>query len=86
MFKKELKEKEGILSLNEINNNDFAIIVRIPTGVLHSQLIRFGISEGQVVQCLSKLPGGTLVLKLNNQEIALGSSLAKKIMIEKLLN
>jgi Fe2+ transport system protein FeoA len=82
MFKDELNIKIKSISLNKLNIGDSALIVSIPGGVIRSQLLRFGMMEGQIVFCLSRLPGGTMVIKLNNQEIALGSTLANKIQIE----
>ncbi len=45
------------------------------------QLIRLGISEGDRIFCLERLPGGTVVIQKNRQEIALGHELAKQILI-----
>ncbi|MFA7228310.1 MAG: FeoA family protein [Melioribacteraceae bacterium] len=56
-------------------------IVKLPAGVIKSQLIRLGISEGDTVKCVERLPGGTIVVQKNRQEIALGFDLAKKIKI-----
>jgi len=55
------------------------IIATLPDGIEKAQLIRLGITKGSVVLCLERLPGGTIVLKRNRQEIAIGYPLAKKI-------
>jgi ferrous iron transport protein A len=46
---------------------------------LRSQCIRLGIAVGASFQCIERLPGGTIVLETNRQEIALGRSLAMEI-------
>jgi Fe2+ transport system protein FeoA len=38
--------------------------------------------KGEVVQCIERLPGGTVVIEKNRQEIAIGASLAKTIIVE----
>ena len=48
---------------------------------LRSQCIRLGICIGASFQCIERLPGGTIVLETNRQEIALGQSLASSIGI-----
>ena len=56
-------------------------IVKLPEGNIKSQLIRMGISEGDVLKCLQRLPGGTIILQKSRQEIAIGFDLAKKIKV-----
>jgi ferrous iron transport protein A len=56
-------------------------IVSLPAGDIKAQLIRLGISEGDTVRCIERLPGGTIVLQKNRQEIAVGYELAKKISV-----
>lgn len=46
---------------------------------LRSQCIRIGLSIGSSFTCLERLPGGTIVVETNRQEIALGNALAKTI-------
>jgi Fe2+ transport system protein FeoA len=57
-------------------------IVSVPEGTLRAQFIRLGISEGERVMCLEHLPGGTIVIQKNRQEIALGHRLAKQIVVQ----
>ena len=44
-------------------------------------MIRLGILKGQLVRCLERLPGGTIVIEKNRQEIAVGVALAKAILV-----
>ena len=83
MFRGEIKIKAKNSSLSSFSPKDKVVIKFMPEGTFKSQLLRFGLFEGQKVECLSKLPGGTMVIGLNRQEIALGGSLTKKILVEK---
>jgi Fe2+ transport system protein FeoA len=56
-------------------------IKNLPEGIIKSQLIRFGIYEGQIVHCIDRLVGGTIILQKSRQEIALGYDLARKILV-----
>jgi Fe2+ transport system protein FeoA len=44
-------------------------------------LIRLGIHQGEFIKCIQRLPGGTLLVEKNRQEIAIGAALAKAIMV-----
>jgi Fe2+ transport system protein FeoA len=57
-------------------------IISVPEGRSRTQLIRLGIMKGEVVRCIERLPGGTVVIEKNRQEIAIGASLAKTILVE----
>ncbi|MFC2135517.1 ferrous iron transport protein A [Bacteroidota bacterium] len=67
--------------LNEIKRGDEIRIISLPSGGEKSQLIRMGISEGDLVECVEKMRGGTVVIKKRRQEIAIGHKLANKIEI-----
>jgi len=56
-------------------------VYSLPRGTLRAQLIRLGLSEGALVVCFERLPGGTVVLKKNRQLIAIGHALAKEVMV-----
>jgi len=53
----------------------------MPHGTLRAQFVRLGIHEGEKVKCLERLPGGTVVIQKNRQQIAIGHQLAKQIMV-----
>lgn len=71
----------NIIPLLNIKTGQWFKIHKIPTGSLRSQFIRLGIHEGERVKCLERLPGGTLILQKNRQQIAIGHTLAKKILV-----
>ena len=55
-------------------------IVALPVdATLRSQCIRLGLSVGAAFTCIERLPGGTIVVETNRQEIALGNALARTI-------
>ena len=56
-------------------------ITDIPEGRPRTQLIRLGIMKGEAIRCIERLPGGTVVIEKNRQEIAIGVSLAKTIVV-----
>jgi ferrous iron transport protein A len=68
-------------TLDKSKKGLFIIIMKLPDGNYKSQLIRMGISEGDKLKCLQRLPGGTVVVQKNRQEIAIGYDLAKKIKV-----
>lgn len=69
------------LTLDKALKGHSLTISKLPNGDIKSQLIRLGITEGITLSCIEKLPGGTIVVRSNRQEIALGSALAKSIEI-----
>ncbi|CUS77741.1 FeoA domain-containing protein, partial [Candidatus Kryptonium thompsonii] len=46
--------------------------------------VRLGVTEGVKIKCAYKLPGGTVVISKQHQEIAVGSEIAKKIIVKKI--
>lgn len=69
-------------SLDKVVKGTCFIIVDIPHGINKVQLIRLGISIGDKIVCLQRLPGGTIIIRKNRQEIAIGYHLAKQISIK----
>ncbi len=69
------------IPLHQVSKGSRVIIIDIPEGRSKDQLIRLGILKGELVRCLEKLPGGTIVIEKNRQEIAIGVSLARSILV-----
>jgi Fe2+ transport system protein FeoA len=67
--------------LHEVAKGSSVTITKIPEGKRKSQLIRLGIIPGEVVRCLERLPGGTIVLEKNRREVAIGKQLASVIFV-----
>jgi ferrous iron transport protein A len=71
-------------TLDKAKKGTYLILLNLPTGSIKVQFIRLGISEGDKVMCIERLPGGTIVIQKNRQEIAIGYDLARKIIIKSL--
>ena len=67
--------------LSQIKTGTSAYISQLPAGLIRSQFIRLGLIEGMMITCSQRLPGGTLVLEHNHQEIALSGDLADEIFV-----
>jgi Fe2+ transport system protein FeoA len=74
----------AFLPLFAVKKGSRWIVVDIPEGKSRAQLIRLGILEGEAIRCIERLPGGTVVIEKNRQEIAIGAALAKTILVERL--
>lgn len=68
-------------TLDNAKKGRYITILGLPQGMVKVQMIRLGISEGDRVFCLERLPGGTVVIQKNRQEIAIGYELARQILI-----
>jgi len=69
------------LPLSKIKPGTYVTVVTIPGGFYKAQFIRFGIIEGEKIFCLTRLPGGTLIIQKNRQEIAIGPALSAQILV-----
>lgn len=67
--------------LHSVTKGSILTIIDIPEGRSREQLIRLGILKGELIKCLERLPGGTVVIEKNRQEIAIGATLAKTILV-----
>lgn len=69
------------VSLSSVGRGKRVRVVEVPDGRTKAQLIRLGIHQGEFITCIQRLPGGTLLVEKNRQEIAIGAVLAKAIMV-----
>ncbi len=74
-------KKSESLPLHQVPKGNRVVIIDIPDGKNKDQLIRLGILKGEFIKCLERLPGGTIVIEKNRQEIAIGVTLAKTILV-----
>lgn len=70
------------LPLSNIKAGTYVTVTTIPDGNYKAQFIRFGIIEGEKIYCMTRLPGGTLIIQKNRQEIAIGPALSAKIFVQ----
>lgn len=69
------------ISLSSVSRGKRVRIAEVPEGRTKAQLIRLGIHQGEFITCLQRLPGGTMLVEKNRQEIAIGAVLAKAILV-----
>lgn len=73
------------MNLDKCRRGQIVKIMSIVDSAIRAQAIRFGIAEGEVVRCEQIVPAGPVVIKKNNQEIAIGRGLAKQIVVEQVI-
>jgi len=73
--------KTAHIPLHQVKKGSRLVIVEIPEGRSRSQLIRLGVVKGEFIRCLERLPGGTVVIQKHRQEIAIGVTLARTILV-----
>ena len=69
------------IPLHKVAKGSRLVILDIPEGRARSQLIRLGVVKGEFIRCLERLPGGTVVIQKHRQEIAIGVTLARTIVV-----
>jgi ferrous iron transport protein A len=72
---------EPQLTMDQMRRGDEFVVTHVGDERARVTAIRFGISEGSTVRCVTKIPAGPIVLKSGRQEIAVGRNLAKKICV-----
>ena len=70
------------MTLDQVNRGQRLRITRVESRDVATQIIRFGLGEGETALCQEKLPRGPVVLRKNRQEIAIGRDLAQAIHVE----
>ncbi len=78
---KTIPHNKRIIPLCTSSAGQWLRIHSLPRASIQAQFIRFGIHEGERVRCLERLPGGTVVVQKNRQQIAVGHGLAKQIYV-----
>lgn len=73
--------KGNVVPLHTVPKGKRVTVVEVPEGKSRSQLIRLGIHRGEQLTCLHRLPGGTMLVEKNRQEIAIGFALASLILV-----
>lgn len=78
------EDAQGLVcSLDSIRPGDHIEIVAVDDEHARVQALRFGMAEGALVTCITRIPAGPLVLRSGRQEIAVGRSLAKRIRVRR---
>ena len=70
------------MTLDQATRGDTLKIVTVPSGQTGAQLLRLGIGNGSLVKCVLKLPGGPVVVRRGNMEVALGRRTAATVTVD----
>jgi len=70
-------------ALSDVRKGELLEIVSVDDEHARVQALRFGMSTGACVECITRIPAGPIVLKSGRQEIAVGRSLAGRIQVRK---
>ncbi len=70
-------------SLASARKGDSFEIVAVDDEHARIQAMRFGMSEGSCVECITRIPAGPIVVRSGRQEIAVGRSLAGRIQVRR---
>jgi ferrous iron transport protein A len=73
--------KTSTIPLHQVPKGSRLVVIEIPEGRSRTQLIRLGVVKGEFIRCLERLPGGTVVIQKHRQEIAIGATLARTILV-----
>ena len=68
-------------ALSGVRKGDLLEIISVDDDHARIQALRFGMSQGACVECITRIPAGPIVLKSGRQEIAVGRSLADRIRV-----
>ncbi len=81
---KEKIKKGEVMKLSDARPGMELEVYKLPDDSIKAHFVRLGVTEGTKVKCAYKLPGGTVVISKRHQEIAVGSEIAKKIIVKKI--
>ncbi|MDY0088036.1 MAG: FeoA family protein [Coriobacteriia bacterium] len=71
-------------TLDRIGRGESCEILGIDDEMARITALRFGMSEGACISCVTRIPAGPVVVRSGRQEIAVGRSLAKRIAVRPL--
>lgn len=69
-------------TLNELHVGQKAVIKDILDTDIATQAFRLGISQGEQISCLAKVPSGPVVIQRGGMELAIGEALCHQIEVE----
>jgi Fe2+ transport system protein FeoA len=72
-----------VCSLDCVRAGEHLEIIAVDDDHARIQALRFGMSAGACVQCVTRIPAGPLVIQSGRQEIAVGRALAKRIRVRR---
>lgn len=69
-------------TLDRVGRGESCEILGIDDEMARITALRFGMSEGACVSCVTRIPAGPIVVRSGRQEIAVGRNLAKRIAVK----
>lgn len=72
------------MTLDQAKLGDLLLIQAIEDPQTATMALRLGISQGEMIELTSKIPGGPLVVRRGKVDIALGRDLCKGIAVSKI--
>jgi len=76
-------KKDEVMKLSDAKPGMELEVYKLPDDSVKAHFVRLGVTEGVKIKCAYKLPGGTVVISKQHQEIAVGSEIAKKNYCQK---
>jgi len=70
-------------ALSTVRKGELLEIMSVDDDHARVQAMRFGMSQGACVECITRIPAGPIVLRSGRQEIAVGRSLAGRIQVRR---
>lgn len=70
-----------MLTLNDLKAGQTALIQEIANPETALQALRIGISAGERIMCVAKIPAGPTVIQKGGMEFALGQDLCREIKV-----
>ncbi|MDF1542023.1 MAG: FeoA family protein [Anaerosomatales bacterium] len=68
-------------TLDTLRRGDSCEVLGIGDEMARISAMRFGMSEGARISCVTKIPAGPIVVRSGRQEIAVGRGLARRITV-----
>lgn len=68
-------------TLDRVARGESCEILGIDDDMARITALRFGMSEGACISCVTRIPAGPIVVRSGRQEIAVGRNLAKRIAV-----
>lgn len=68
-------------TLDRLQRGQSCEVVDIGDEMARITALRFGMSQGAQISCVTRIPAGPIVVRSGRQEIAVGRNLAKRIAV-----
>lgn len=73
--------KDLMQTLQDIQAGQSVVILEITDLDIATQVLRMGLSAGETVTCVARIPAGPVVIQHEGMELAIGRTLCEKIKV-----